>query len=315
MANTATAKDSLVLAIDAGGTYFKSILVRMQGEVLTESFFQAPSCSNGSRENIIAAYQQVIRRGLQYAANNGCSICGIGISTPGPFDYKQGMSLMQHKFQAIKNIPLRNEIFSLKLLPENLPIVFQQDVHSFLIGEQWTGVVKGTANVAAITLGTGLGFALMKDSKILDNGRGGPHTVIFNRPFEAGILEDRISRRGIIEQYCKYAACQGENIDVHDIALKARNEQDVAARQVFMELGTILAEELSEIFNSLAITEVVFGGQISKSFDLFAPAFKSTLHEKGIIINVVPTKNIEFSALVGTAKAVTNLIHKKDNPS
>ncbi|MFA7231015.1 MAG: hypothetical protein WC071_07065, partial [Victivallaceae bacterium] len=107
MANTAAAKGSLILAIDAGGTYFKSILVSMRGEVLTESFFQASSCSNGSRENIIGAYRQVICKGLQYANSNGFFICGIGISTPGPFDYEQGMSLMQHKFQAIKNVPLR----------------------------------------------------------------------------------------------------------------------------------------------------------------------------------------------------------------
>ena len=164
-------------------------------------------------------------------------------------------------FQALRNVPLRDEIFALELLPEKLPIIFQQDVHSFLIGEHWTGSIKGVANAAAITLGTGLGFGLMRNSEILDNGRGGPHAVIFNLPFEDGILEDRISRRGIISQYCKYTGELEKNIDVHDIALRARNEQDI-------------------------------------------PAFKKKLRDEGLTTNVVPGTNIEFSSLIGAAKAV-----------
>ena len=192
----------------------------------------------------------------------------------------------------------------MELLPEKLPIIFQQDVHSFLIGEHWTGSIKGVANAAAITLGTGLGFGLMRNSEILDNGRGGPHAVIFNLPFEDGILEDRISRRGIISQYCKYTGELEKNIDVHDIALRARNEQDIPAQKVFMETGIILADELADIFDSIPITDIVFGGQISKAFDLFGSAFKKKLHDKGLTTNVVPGTNIEFSSLIGAAKAV-----------
>ena len=294
-----------VLAIDAGGTYFKSVLVSSDGGIIADSFLQTAVPFAGSRSEIIGAYEKVFVSSFQFARLHGMQITGIGISTPGPFDYAQGMSLMEHKFKSIKNIPLRDEFSRLDCFTGEMPVAFQHDVHSFLIGEHWAGAIQGVDSAAAaITLGTGLGFGVMKNSNILDNGRGGPCISIFNRPFEGGILEDRISRRGLISQYCKYAGIPEAGIDVHEIAFNARNGKDGFAQKVFMEAGSILAAELAGIFGSLAIADIVFGGQISKSFDLFGPAFKVKLHEKGINANVVPGKNIEFSALIGAAKSV-----------
>jgi hypothetical protein len=54
----------------------------------------------------------------------------------------------------------------------------------------------------------------------------------------------------------------------------------------------------------MPITDIVFGGQISKAFDLFGPAFKKKLRDEGLTANVVPGANIEFSSLIGAAKAV-----------
>lgn len=293
-----------VLAIDAGGTYLKSILVGARGQTYGQSHFQTPSQSCGSKEQVIGAYRQVIANGVLHARTHGLDIRGVGIATPGPFDYAAGVSLMEHKYKSIRNVSIRDEIRALHLLSADLPIVFQQDVHSFLLGESWTGAAKGVHNVAAITIGTGLGFGVMANGVIQTNGRGGPHTVIFNRPFESGILEDRISRRGIIAQYRNYSGETCPELDVHDIALRAMQDSDALAQKVFFELGSILAEQISDTLKFLSISMVVFGGQISKSFDLFGPAFRDTLRRCGCAVTALPGANIEYSALIGVAHSI-----------
>lgn len=302
MSKLMKSSDTVVLAIDAGGTYFKSALINCEGEIFDDSFHQTLVSSQGTKARIIMAYEQIICQALDNAQAHEMNLCGIGISTPGPFDYKRGMSLMEHKFQAIKGVSLSNELYALGIFPDKLPVVFMHDVHAFLKGEHWTGALQGIDNAAAITLGTGLGFGIMKDVKILDNGKGGPCISIFNRAYKDGILEDIASRRGIIARYWQYTGNKDTDIDVSDIAEAAR-KKDVKAIKVFQETGEILAGELMEILVFHDIKSLVFGGQISKSFDLFGPTFQEKLFALGRETQALPGRNIEFSSLKGVAWA------------
>ncbi len=292
-------KDGIVLAIDAGGTFFKSALVDSLGEIVSGTNFQIPACSSGTKPEIISAYRHAIGKGFELAKSLELAISGIGIATPGPFDYARGMSLMSHKFQAIREVLLREEFYSFGIFDEILPVVFMQDVHAFLTGEHWTGAVKNVDNIAAITLGTGLGFGVMQNGIIVDNGKGGPGLVIFNRPYKNGILEDVISRRGIIARYGN----ESSDLDVRQIADRAKSG-DEKAKKVFRETGEIAARELRNIFTDYETEAIVFGGQISKSFELFGPSFQRQLADLGLDISVTPGKNLEFSSLAGTAKII-----------
>ena len=295
--------NSVVLAIDAGGTYFKSVLINCEGEVLNGSFQQTPVHSEGTKVEIITTYEKIACLALGYAQAHEMNLKGIGISTPGPFDFECGISLMSHKFQAIRGVHLRDELYALKIFPDILPIVFMYDVHAFLIGEYCSGSIQGIDNVIAITLGTGLGFGIMKDAKILEDNKGGPYIAIFNRKYKDGILEDIVSRHGIIRRYRQYFENKDIDIDVSDIAEAAR-KKDTQAIKVFYEMGEILAGELMEIIVSYDIESVIFGGQISKSFDLFGPSFQKKLSALGREIRVIPGGNIEFSSLKGVAQEV-----------
>lgn len=292
-----------VLAIDAGGTYLKAALVGLAGEVCVGSLTQTPVNSAGAAEEILSAYACAIRQARAFANAKQLELIGVGISTPGPFDYANGVSLMTHKFQSLHGVRLRERFCADGLLPEGLPVVFQHDVHSFLLGEQWTGALRGVPNAAAITLGTGLGFGVIKGGAILANSAGGPHCSLFKQPYKGGILEDRISRRGIIAAYRQLASGEANGLDVADIAAKARAGDRVAA-EVFTETGRILAEELSSVFAGYGVTGVVVGGQIAKSFDLFGPEFSRGLSQAGLKLQAAPGKNLDSSALLGAAKGL-----------
>ena len=105
-------KPGAVLAIDAGGTNFKSTLIDAGGSVLSGSLYQCPVCSSGSLEVILGTYAELIR----HALSRGVPIRGIGVSTPCPFDYQRGISLMKHKFPQLFGIILKDSL--LELLPE-----------------------------------------------------------------------------------------------------------------------------------------------------------------------------------------------------
>jgi glucokinase len=301
-----------VLAIDAGGTFFKTALIDEAGEILPGSFDQVASCSDGNASEIMAAYESILRKGFAHARDLNKTICGIGISTPGPFDYVSGRSLMKHKYRAIMGIPLREKFHSMHIIPNDMPIHFLHDAHAFLMGEQWNGAIKNIANAAAITIGTGLGFGMMKNGIICENDQGGPAISLFHLPYNNGILEDVVSRRGIIHRYKQYQGLDNIDLDVHDISELAEND-NAAALKAFQETGEILAEEMCEILVSNEIESVVFGGQISKSFDLFESAFMDILSEKANQITALPADDIDYSSLKGVAhNALSNIMFDKN---
>jgi hypothetical protein len=93
---------------------------------------------------------------------------------------------------------------------------------------------------AAVTLGTGLGFGVVKDAAVLDNGKGGPPVSIFSRPYKNGILEDAVSARGIS---ARYQCLSGVLAAPREIAERAA-KGDAHAVEVFRETGEILAAVL-----------------------------------------------------------------------
>ncbi|MDR0902209.1 MAG: ROK family protein [Opitutaceae bacterium] len=190
-----------ILAIDAGGTFFKSALVLPSGEILAGSLRSAPVDSQGAAAGVIAAYAGVLKNALADAAAAGLRVAAVGVSTPGPFDYENCTSLMTHKFAAIRGVNLRDALGGAVPEIRGVPLRFFSDANVFMLGEQRRGAARGHANAVGVTLGTGVGFGCMAGGKILDNGRGGPFVVIFKLPCRDGILEDYVSARGIVRLF------------------------------------------------------------------------------------------------------------------
>lgn len=99
-------KKKLYLIIDAGGTYFKSAITDADAVISPGSTFQVRSYSEGPAEKILNAYRRTIIYGLTYIEENSGVLSGIGIATPGPFDYERGIPLMKHKFASVYGLNL-----------------------------------------------------------------------------------------------------------------------------------------------------------------------------------------------------------------
>ena len=247
-----------ILSLDVGGTAIKSAL--FENGVLKERFPQVPSCSAGTLSEIVGAFQSVI--------DSAGKVDGIGIAMPGPFDMRNGKSAMTEKFGALNGL----------ILPELLgrgDIRFIQDATAFLTGEMLRSKAGKFRRVGGITLGTGIGSVAAVDGKPLLNEELRPlaEYALWKRPFKTGVVEDYISTRGILARYPEAGS-------VKEIASLAESG-DKRAISAWRSVGEDLAAVLTVWIRELSLEYVVVGGQIAKSFHLFAEPLQGLPVETG----------------------------------
>lgn len=286
------------MAIDAGGTYFKYGVVSGDGSLYGGMNMLAVN-SNGTLEEIMRGYAQCIGHMRQNLQKDGISALGLGISTPGPFDFEHFTSRMEHKFASLKGINLREEFIRRGILSPCEKLRFIHDAHAFLLGECRSGAAAGFDNVIAITIGTGLGVGYYLDGVLRTDVKGGPLYSLYALPFGDGVLENLVSAKGITAAYCRLNPSNPAE-DAKMVAERAR-KGDTLAAQAYALAGEALAQTLGPLVKKYRIDCVVFGGQVSHSADLFFPAIMHRLSsEKPVELKA--GLHLDASALVGAAQ-------------
>ncbi len=282
-----------VLAIDAGGTYLKACLFD-GGAPLTETAASFAVDSSGELEPIRQAYRAMLGEMRARADALELEIVGVAVDTPGPFDYRNGVSLMKHKYTAMYGVPLRpwyREVLG------DVEVRFLHDSHAFILGalEQ----APKSRNIAGIMLGTGLGFALMNDGRALITEAGSPQVSIYARPFRGGIAEDIISAGGIVNAYAKKT---GTLLGGAKAVADRAEAGDADALAVHTELGEAIGELIHDIIAEQGSEVLFLGGQISRSFELFAYPLEKALSDIPSLRSIRPVRDIELVHLRGAVK-------------
>lgn len=284
-----------IILLDVGGTFVKSSLGIAGQGAIEGTFASTPMASDGSAEEICVSFREAVEGRMRRAAEEGLDIEAICVVMPGPFDYKNGIFLMKHKFAAVYGRSFRELLGD--VIDGNIRLAFAHDVNGALLGALtiYPGLKKG--NVAMSTLGTGLGFAWSKDGIVQESETGSPAVNLWNSPYNGGILEDFVSRRAIIRMYAEQGGILEEGEDVKEISEKAR-KGDKKALEAFRSAGRHYVAGAKEVLESLGISRLLFAGQIAKSFDLMEKEIKEGLGD-GIEVSVVD--DIQCTVLTGTA--------------
>ena len=239
-----------ILMMDVGGTSVKR-----------RGLPQVPIKSQGTKEEISQA--------LKAAIGDTDELDGIGIAIPGPFNYSDGIFLMDHKFGAVKGESFR----SVAGVPQRVELRFIHDVCAVLEGAiDMLGLTSG--NTALVTLGTGLGFALAENGAVRYGPSQSPADGIWNHSWKGGILEDKVSARGVRGYFTSMGgdpACSAR-----DIAERAYHG-DQAALDAFDRMGETLGTAIAGILLDHNVSTVLFGGQISRSLDLMEDGLRRSL--------------------------------------
>ena len=77
-----------VLGVDIGGSHITTALIDLEGRSIIPGYYHRERVnSNGSAEEIIRSWSEVMRKSMQGGHK-------IGIAMPGPFDYEEGISFI-----------------------------------------------------------------------------------------------------------------------------------------------------------------------------------------------------------------------------
>ncbi|MBQ9325298.1 MAG: ROK family protein [Clostridia bacterium] len=237
-----------MLVMDIGGTFIKYACTDAEGRVQEHTTGQVPSDAQ-TYEAFCAVLAQVIGN-TEDQSRRAC------VSIPGPFDFEHAVSLMQHKFPAIYQRSLRPPFEQ-----AGMEVTFLHDSTAFMLGEKWDGKMRDYAAPCCIMLGTGLGFAFMRDARVCVNEKRTPAFTLWNMPWKDGIAEDYVSTRAIQGAY-------GRKVPIREIAESAR-AGDGKAADAFERTGAYLSSLLRHVLPRLGCDSLVLGGQIAKSADLF----------------------------------------------
>jgi len=286
------------IGIDIGGSHISCAAFDLIEKRIQEHSFAESKLDKHAEANIIfSIWSKTIQQAIEEVGKK--NVAGLGFAMPGPFDYENGIPLFtgeNNKYEKLYGINVCEALRTLLLLQDDIPIRFMNDATAFAVGEEWVGKTKGTKKSIAVTLGTGLGSALIENSLPVTSGDSVPRNgCLWNLPFDNGIADDYFSTRGLVNRYNRKT---GKSVSgVKDIAFAAQNDE--MAKKVFQEFGNDFFEFLQPCLEKFGVEKIVLGGNISLAADLFLPSMKTALANRGL-----STVSIEVSELGETASII-----------
>jgi len=270
-----------------GGSFLKfAVVVPVEPDHATavKTFSRIPMSDTAER-TVSDVLADAAGRALTTADGLGVTVVGIGVCSPGPFDWHRAVSLMKHKFLSIQGQDLWALVRARLPRANALPMRLVPDSYAFAAGERDHGAARSFSRCLYITLGTGIGSALSQDGRIfLHLPDKSPDGSIWCSPYRGGITEDYVSKRAILTGYAEEAARrnpssvdtvyptagsdEASDPDVSVIAERARAGEK-AALDVFRRFGGHLGAALRLYASGFDPQCIVIGGGLAPCFPLF----------------------------------------------
>ena len=288
------------IGADIGGSHITTALVDLnEARIVKESIFRNHVDAQDSAKNILSAWAEAILTSIEKATQSDKisknEIKGIGMAMPGPFDYPNGICLIedQEKFRSLYKMSVRNELAKRTgFEPEN--IRFKNDAECFLLGEVFGK--NDIRRAIGVTLGTGFGSAFIFEG-ISEDGN------LWCAPYKGRIAEEFISTRWFVNRYKELT-----EKDIEGAEHCAKNvDTDKHSKQIFDEFGETLREFLSPLVTKHDADTLIIGGNIAKAWDLFIEALRKELSVISPSTKLKKAELGEEAALMGGASLLQNI--------
>jgi glucokinase len=311
--------EDLVLGVDIGGTKVAAGLVDRTGRVVKTA--RVPMKVSGSAAEAMDCVHRAIKE--VFRSDGLHPVSAIGVSSPGPLDPKTGMVLQAPNLPCWREFPLRGEIEATYGIPTRL----DNDANAAGLAEAVWGAGVGCASVLYITIGTGIGTAIILDKHVYYGrtgaaAEGGHMTIDYTGTVRCGC-----GKRGCIEglasgpaiaaltkQKIQAAPERGKSILTHtgagelstEVVVKAAREGDPLAGEVLKEVSEYLSVWIGNMIDLLEPDVIVVGGGVgARITDWFehlrersaAWSINSRAHE----IPIVPAKYGVDAGIAGSA--------------
>lgn len=268
----------LALGIDIGGTSTKVALVDTKGAIVERDTFGTQRIENADHylTHLLYTVANLFRR-----LEREFHLVGIGVGAP-------SCNEAAGTIEGAANLPFGDHFPIVSRLREQyeLPVYLIKDSSAALLGESAYGAAIGVPDFILLTLGTGLGCAIMANGRLI-RGASGMAGELGHVPVSGNLRECGCGKRGCLETYVSAVglkrtvlALQAEDLtpsqlrtytydqlDARHIS-RAAMQGDLLARRAFERTGEVLGQKLAELVSVLEPQAIVLAGGMAEAGQL-----------------------------------------------
>lgn len=260
------------LGIDVGGTNINAGLVNEIGEL------SYPKSVKTEKEQGYAEVIKKITNLISFYQEKEPYIKSVGLALPGSVDSDNGICIYCPNLKW-ENVEISQEIENDTGLKVNLV----NDANAACLGDYHYGVGKKSSNIIYLTLGTGVGSAvIIKDKLLLGKDKAAPeagHMIINPGGYPCscgslGCLETLVSATAIRRRYKEKLAKSTSvtQIDLEKLTTKdiflAYKSKDKLAKEIIEETKYYLAIGISNLVNIFNPEKVILAGGVMNSREI-----------------------------------------------
>jgi glucokinase len=242
----------VAIGVDVGGTKCLAVALNSDGSVLDS--LTLPTATG------VGVVEEVADLCAALALRVGQAATSLGVGMPGTVS-RDGVVFLAPHLPEVRQLPMR------ALLEGRLGIsvVVDNDATCAGVAEWKNGAARNCDNALVITIGTGIGAALIANGQVMRGhhgfaGESGHHIVVH------GGEECPCGRRGCWEQYASGSALRrmANGVSGEEVLLRVAQE-DPEAQLVLKEFASWVALGLFNLVNTLDPQIIVLGGGLGSS--------------------------------------------------
>lgn len=300
------------IGIDIGGTKIAGALVDDAGQIIREARVATPA---GNSEAIVDAVVDLVN---ELSTNE--EVIGVGVAAAGFIDAEQA-NIVYAPNLSWRNEPLKNKLEA-RL---DVPVIIENDANAAGWAEFRYGAGRGSKHMTMLTIGTGVGGAVIVNSQMLRGGFGVAGELGHIRVVPNGRLCG-CGAHGCIEQYGSGTAllraarelagsdepngARLRELEANageltgELVYKAILERDPGAIAVLDELGAWIGQTIASLSAVLDPEVVVIGGGVSAAGELLLEPIRKAFLEHMPAKGFRPELTLKVAEFVNDAGVV-----------
>ncbi|KRQ88061.1 Glucokinase [Caloramator mitchellensis] len=316
-----------VIGIDVGGTNIVTALSDFQGNVLFKTKVSTEAF-RGYKNTIFRIKEQI-----EIVLNNKGAkieeIAGIGIGVPGLIDVETGMCYFSGNLgDEWQNVNIRGDLSSF-----DVPVFLDNDVNVAALGEKYFGAAKNSKDFIYITIGTGIGSAIIADGKMIRGhrfcaGEFGHLTVDKNGPQctcgNIGCIEAIASAPAIARRIKEKINSGRKSImpelagGVERVSAKilsdAYDKGDELAIEIMKETGEWLGIAIAGYINIINPELFIIGGGVSRAGDRLLKYIREEVNKRAMKIQketckIITAYQLDEAGMMGAIAAILEYLN------
>ena len=284
------------IGVDLGGTHIKFVAAKSNGEELARAHDTTDDDGDAAE-----SWRQKIKSQIENWTQEFGAPQSVGLSAPGLASRdERSISFMPGRLQGLENFDWTKQLgVSVRVL---------NDAHAALLGEVWQGAARQKSDVFMLTLGTGVGGAILSGGKLL-RGAIGRAGHLGHISLNSNGAKDIVNTPGSLEDAigdCTVSQRSGGRFSSTRDLVEAHQKGDADATKIWFESVKNLAAAIAGLINVLDPQAVVLGGGIAQSGDALFHPLREYLSEwewrpGGHTVEILPAQLGDFAGALGAA--------------